>query len=174
MLRSGKPLFDEREMITPNHGIRSIHSRRLVISDGRASSRYLLGVIDDVTERKLAEARIAHLAHYDGLTGLANRALFREQLEKELTLVRRGGQIAVFYLDLDHFKTVNDTLGHSIGDELLKAVAARLQSCLRDCDHIARLGGDEFAVVRTGLAEAKEADRLPSAFAKLSLKTHSI
>jgi diguanylate cyclase (GGDEF)-like protein/PAS domain S-box-containing protein len=160
MLRSGKPLFDEREMITPNHGIRSIHSRRLVISDGRASSRYLLGVIDDVTERKLAEARIAHLAHYDGLTGLANRALFREQLEKELTLVRRGGQIAVFYLDLDHFKTVNDTLGHSIGDELLKAVAARLQSCLRDCDHIARLGGDEFAVVRTGLAEAKEADSL--------------
>jgi diguanylate cyclase (GGDEF)-like protein/PAS domain S-box-containing protein len=160
LLQSEKPQFDEREFVTPDQTIRSIHSRRLMINAGRENAKYVLGVIDDVTERKQAEARIAHLAHYDALTGLANRALFREELEKELTRVRHSGQIAILYLDLDHFKTVNDTLGHLVGDELLKAVASRLKGCLRDRDHIARLGGDEFAVVRTDLIEAKEADLL--------------
>jgi diguanylate cyclase (GGDEF)-like protein len=123
-------------------------------------SQYILGVLDDVTERKKAEARIAHLAHYDALTDLPNRVLFREQLEKELAFVRRGAQLAVLYIDLDHFTSVNDTLGHSLGDDLLKLVAQRLRSCVREGDLIARLGGDEFAVVRTGLESPKEAEAL--------------
>jgi diguanylate cyclase (GGDEF)-like protein len=82
---------------------------------------------------------------------LPNRVLLREQLEQELSFVRRGGQLAVLYLDLDHFKSVNDTLGHSAGDELLKGVTTRMRNCLRDADILARLGGDEFAIVQTGL-----------------------
>jgi len=139
LLQSGQPVFDEREILTRGNGVRSIHSRRLLVDDGRGAHPYVLGVVDDVTERKAAEARIAQLAHYDPLTGLPNRTLFREQLEKELSLVRRGAELAVLYLDLDHFKSINDTLGHPAGDELLKAVAQRLCVCLRKSDLIALL-----------------------------------
>ena len=157
LLQSGGPVFDEREILTRCDGVRSIHSRRLPISDSKGGVAYVLGVVDDVTDRKAAEARIAHLAHYDPLTSLANRTLFREQLEKELSFVQRGAQLAILYLDLDNFKSINDTLGHPAGDELLKAVAQRLRGCLRGSDLIARLGGDEFAIVRTQLEDPKDA-----------------
>jgi len=98
---------------------------------------------EDITERRRSEARIAHLAHYDALTDLPNRTLFRERLEEALKRVQRGEQIAVLYIDIDEFKSVNDTLGHSVGDELLKALAIRLRGCLRETDLVARLGGDE-------------------------------
>jgi diguanylate cyclase (GGDEF)-like protein/PAS domain S-box-containing protein len=111
-------------------------------------------------ERELMEQRIEHMVHHDALTDLPNRAFLRERLEKELTYVGRGGQLAVLYLDLDHFKTVNDTLGHSTGDELLKAAADRLRSCLRNTDFIARLGGDEFAIVQTPLEHLMDAAML--------------
>jgi diguanylate cyclase (GGDEF)-like protein/PAS domain S-box-containing protein len=157
LLQSGTALFDERELITPVGGLRHISSRRLTIRDKSNEARYVLGVIDDVTERKAAEARIAQLAHYDPLTNLPNRTLFREQLETELAFVRRGAKLAVLYLDLDHFKSINDTLGHPAGDELLKAVAERLRNCLRESDLIARLGGDEFAIVQTQLQDPQDA-----------------
>jgi diguanylate cyclase (GGDEF)-like protein len=115
---------------------------------------------DDITERQQAEARIVHMAHHDALTDLPNRVLLRERLEHELSHVRRGRKLAVLYLDLDHFKSVNDTLGHLIGDELLKGVAERLRSCLRETDIIARLGGDEFAIVQTSLQHATDAAML--------------
>jgi diguanylate cyclase (GGDEF)-like protein len=111
-------------------------------------------------ERKLAADRIARLAHYDSLTGVRNRTLFREQLMRELLFARRGAKLAVLYLDLDYFKNINDTLGHRAGDELLRDVAQQIRSCLNDGDLIARLGGDEFAVVRTGLQNPKEAEVL--------------
>ena len=158
LLHSGQALFDEREIQTPGCGVRSIFSRRLIIRDERGEPQFILGVVDDVTERKAAEARIAHLAHYDSLTNLPNRTLFREQLEKELSFVRRGGQLAVFYIDLDHFKGINDTLGHPVGDDLLKEVALRLSGCLRETDLIARLGGDAFAIVQTKIQNAKETE----------------
>jgi diguanylate cyclase (GGDEF)-like protein/PAS domain S-box-containing protein len=149
LLQSGQPSFDERQIFTPRNGLRSIMSKRLAVRDGDGRPRYLLGVIEDITERKQAESRIAHMAHHDALTDLPNRVLFRERLEQELLRIQRGGQMAVLYLDLDQFKTVNDTLGHPIGDQLLKAVAARLLSCVRDADVVARLGGDEFAIIQT-------------------------
>ena len=153
LLQSGNALRDEREIQTPDERMHSIFSRRLIVRDENGTARYLLGVVDDVTERKAAEARIIRLAHYDSLTNLPNRTQFRERLEEELLYVRRGGQLAVFYLDLDNFKNINDTLGHPIGDELLKQVAIRLRGCLREQDLIARLGGDEFAIVQTRLCE---------------------
>jgi diguanylate cyclase (GGDEF)-like protein len=106
---------------------------------------------EDITERRRAEKQIAHLAHYDALTDLPNRVLFREQLERELERVARGEQLAVLYIDIDEFKSINDSLGHPAGDELLKAVAVRLRGCVRETDFVARLGGDEFAIVQTGI-----------------------
>jgi diguanylate cyclase (GGDEF)-like protein/PAS domain S-box-containing protein len=160
LLRSVQPLFDEREIITASHEPRMISSRRIIFNDQRDQTLYILGVVDDVTERKLAEVRIARLAHYDSLTGVPNRTLFREQLMKELLFARRGAKLAVLYLDLDYFKNINDTLGHRAGDELLREVAQQIRSCLNEGDLIARLGGDEFAVVRTNLQDPKEAEVL--------------
>jgi diguanylate cyclase (GGDEF)-like protein/PAS domain S-box-containing protein len=113
----------------------------------RGTDAALVAVID-VTERKLAEARIAHMAHHDALTNLPNRILFRERLTAALERGHRDKKsLAVLSLDLDHFKEVNDTLGHPIGDLLLKAVTERLRACVREGDTIARLGGDEFVIV---------------------------
>jgi diguanylate cyclase (GGDEF)-like protein len=115
---------------------------------------------EDITSRREAEAQIAHMAHHDALTNLPNRTLLRERLEDALAHVQRGGQIAVLYLDLDHFKSINDTLGHGVGDELLKAVALRLKSCIGEDDTIARLGGDEFAIVQTAIGSPSDVANL--------------
>ncbi|CAN7547241.1 EAL domain-containing protein [Bradyrhizobium sp. LjRoot220] len=115
---------------------------------------------EDVTERRRAEERITHLAHYDALTDLPNRTLFHEQLKQELPHVAAGRQLAVLYIDIDEFKSVNDSFGHMIGDELLKSVAVSLRACVRETDFVARLGGDEFAIVQTGVKGADEVTRL--------------
>jgi diguanylate cyclase (GGDEF)-like protein len=119
-----------------------------------------VATIEDVTERKRADEKIAHLAHYDALTDLPNRVLFRQQLENALNKVQPGEQLAVLYIDIDEFKSVNDALGHSVGDELLKAVALRLRGCLRETDVAARLGGDEFAVIQTAVKRPSDTTQL--------------
>jgi diguanylate cyclase (GGDEF)-like protein len=116
-----------------------------------------LATHEDVTERRRAEEQIAHMARHDALTDLPNRVLLRERLEHELKRVKRGENLAVLCLDLDHFKSVNDTLGHPIGDELLKLVADRLRGCTREPDTIARLGGDEFAIIMTQMHQPEDA-----------------
>ena len=112
---------------------------------------------EDITDRQAAEERIVHMARHDALTDLPNRTMLRERLEYELKRVKRGEGLAVLCLDLDNFKSVNDTLGHPIGDELLKVVADRLRSCIRDSDTIARLGGDEFAIIMTAVEDPRAA-----------------
>jgi diguanylate cyclase (GGDEF)-like protein len=119
-----------------------------------------LATHEDITERKQAEEQIAHMARHDALTDLPNRVLLRERLEHELKRVKRGECLAVLCLDLDHFKGVNDTLGHPIGDELLKVVAERLRRCTREPDTIARLGGDEFAIIMTAMQQPSDASAL--------------
>jgi diguanylate cyclase (GGDEF)-like protein len=138
------------------------------LSDGRAFSIVSkpmpgggwLATHEDITERRQAEERIAHMAGHDALTDLPNRTLLRERLEHELKRVKRGECLAVLCLDLDHFKSVNDTLGHPIGDELLKVVADRLRGCTREPDTIARLGGDEFAIIMTSMQHPTDAAAL--------------
>ena len=132
-------------------GTRFITARRIVIRDRKDEPQYLINLVDDVTDRKRADARIRHLAHYDALTDLPNRALFHERLGEELRKVSCDRRFAVLYIDIDEFKSINDSLGHAVGDELLKSVATRLRHCVRDGDFVARLGGDEFAVIQTAI-----------------------
>src|SRR3984957_13231294 len=119
-----------------------------------------VSIHEDITERKRAEERIAYMAHHDPLTGLLNRARFADQLEERLASVAAGARLTVLFLDLDHFKYVNDTLGHLVGDELLKAVAERLRGCVEEADVIARLGGDEFAIIHVETEATEDVSRL--------------
>jgi diguanylate cyclase (GGDEF)-like protein/PAS domain S-box-containing protein len=107
-----------------------------------------VATFEDITEWQRAQEQIFHMARHDALTNLPNRTLFREQLEQALELANRDDQLAVLCLDLDHFKEINDSLGHPIGDALLGKVAARLRECIGQGDAVARLGGDEFAIVQ--------------------------
>jgi diguanylate cyclase (GGDEF)-like protein len=115
------------------------------------------GTTRDITRRKTDEARIAFLARHDALTNLPNRVVFRERLEQSLAETRHSKSLAVIILDLDKFKEVNDTLGHSVGDSLLRVIGERLSSCIRNSDTLARLSGDEFAIVQVDLEEPRDA-----------------
>jgi diguanylate cyclase (GGDEF)-like protein/PAS domain S-box-containing protein len=157
-LQSPEGTLFREEHVWKNHDNEQsyITSKRLVIRDAAGEPSYIVNVVDDVTERRIANEKIAHLAHYDALTDLPNRVLFREQIERELQKAIRGDQFALLYIDIDEFKGINDSLGHHVGDELLKAVAARIRSCIKPTDLIARLGGDEFAVIQTAVGDRAE------------------
>ncbi|MET4386825.1 diguanylate cyclase (GGDEF)-like protein/PAS domain S-box-containing protein [Bradyrhizobium sp. F1.4.3] len=142
-------LLKEQTWKTRTDGQRYTISKRIGIRDKAGEPRYIINVIEDVTEQRKADEKIAHMAHFDALTDLPNRALFREQIERELEKVASGEHFALLYIDVDEFKGINDSLGHHVGDELLKAIAGRIRACLKPGDLIARLGGDEFAVIQT-------------------------
>ena len=144
-------LLDEHAWESESMGRRYITSKRIGIRDQAGDPRYIINVVDDVTEQRRADEKIAHLAHYDALTDLPNRTLFRARIERELEKAGEGEQFALLYIDIDEFKGINDSLGHHIGDELLKTVANRIRGCLKTTDLIARLGGDEFAVIQTAV-----------------------
>jgi len=132
----------------------AVYSRQLVY-EGRPA---VLLALMDMTERKRAEARLAFMAQHDTLTGLPNRTLLRQRMDEMLLHTRRGtDKLAVLVLGLDSFKAVNDTLGHGVGDKLLRAVAKRLRSILREEDALARLDSDEFAIVERGIARPEDA-----------------
>jgi len=112
----------------------------------------------DVTDRKAIQQRIQHLAYHDNLTGLPNRGLLQDRLAHSIARAERGHRkVAVLFIDLDNFKNINDTLGHDVGDELLRQVAKRLAECVRADDTIARQGGDEFIVLLDSLDDGRGA-----------------
>jgi diguanylate cyclase (GGDEF)-like protein len=130
------------------HALDMADGRRLAVNFAPMENAGWLVTLEDITRQRLVEAKIAHMAHHDALTGLPNRVLFHIRLDEAVARSRRGERCAVLYLDLDHFKAVNDTLGHPTGDALLREVTQRLKSQVRDVDTVARLGGDEFAIVQ--------------------------
>jgi diguanylate cyclase (GGDEF)-like protein/PAS domain S-box-containing protein len=137
------------EVEMPDGESRVLATNRIVVRDSQGVARHLIVVIDDITERKKSEQRIAFMAHHDVLTGLPNRLAIMEKIEEAIARHRRrGDSFAVLLLDLDRFKHVNDTLGHAVGDALLRETAVRLKGSLRETDVLARLGGDEFAIVQ--------------------------
>jgi len=141
VVTSGEPWYDVNELR---------NGRLIAVTHHPIANGGSIATHEDVTERRKAELRIAYMAHHDALTDLPNRVRFREEMVEALNSVERGGMVAVLCLDLDYFKDVNDTLGHPVGDALLKQVAARLQEFVRPGDTIARLGGDEFAIIQRG------------------------
>ncbi|GAB3538318.1 hypothetical protein GCM10027343_03740 [Noviherbaspirillum agri] len=131
------------------------------LKDEAGNITHFVSVAEDITERKQAEQTILHLAFHDPLTDLPNRRLFNDRLHQAAAMRhRRDNSFALILLDLDRFKTVNDTLGHDIGEALLKAVATRLQSCTREGDTLARIGGDEFAMIALDIAQPEDLARM--------------
>jgi PleD family two-component response regulator len=121
------------------------HRQRVRDAQGRPAN--YIEIFSDITERKEREERVRHLAHHDALTDLPNRTLLNDRIAQAVSLAERNRtQVAVMFLDLDRFKTVNDSLGHSVGDKLLREVSARLKSCMRASDTVSRLDGDEFVI----------------------------
>ena len=148
----------ERRFITSGGEVVWVNATGSLIRGADGVPRYGLVMIENITERKLLEQRLRHQAFYDPLTGLANRTLFMDRLEHALARAERDlHAVAVMYLDLDGFKSVNDTFGHDQGDQLLIAVGSRLARCLRPMDTIARFGGDEFTVLLEGMVRGHDA-----------------
>jgi diguanylate cyclase (GGDEF)-like protein/PAS domain S-box-containing protein len=138
----------EYRLVRPDESVRWVHARSFPIANPSGDAPWVVEIIEDVTLRREAQRQLVHLARHDALTDLPNRTLFYEALRDALVRAEEGQFIvSVLLLDIDDFKTVNDTLGHTIGDALLREFAARLTKCVRPGDTVGRLGGDEFAVI---------------------------
>jgi diguanylate cyclase (GGDEF)-like protein len=130
----------------------------LAVSVYRSEPGCFVAILQNISDRKRAEATAYHLAYFDGLTDLPNRRMLEDRLNRGLVQARRYSRaLAVMFMDLDHFKNVNDTLGHHVGDELLKVVAGRLATCVRAGDTVARSGGDEFIIVLSEITAPEDA-----------------
>ena len=155
----GHPVTYQRTHKLPSGESRYLEVKLLPHIGDQGKVQGCYAVTTDITEHKLAQERIQRVAHHDSLTGLPNRMLFNDRLGQAISLARRDSrQFALFYLDLDKFKAVNDTAGHTAGDELLQAVAARIRREVRESDTVARVGGDEFTVILPGITRREEAE----------------
>jgi diguanylate cyclase (GGDEF)-like protein len=172
-LSGGKTYNIDHRILLPNGGEKVVHAEAEISRDENGLPIWMAGIMQDITERKQAEAQIYNLAYFDSLTGLPNRLLFKEHLAHALAHAFRTKRVAaILFLDLDRFKYINDTLGHSIGDKLLQGVAERLLVCVRRSDvvgrdeggdidsSVARLGGDEFTVLLSDISSAQDAARV--------------
>ncbi len=172
-IKAEKPYNQDYRIVLPNGATQIIHVQGRTEYDGDGRALRMHGTIQDITERKRTEEQIRHLAFYDSLTSLPNRMLFKEQLNQALQSARREERyVSILFLDLDNFKRVNDTLGHTIGDLLLQDVGARLAQCIRAEDSlarspsaqpnltVARLGGDEFTVLLGRIANTQDAAKV--------------
>jgi diguanylate cyclase (GGDEF)-like protein/PAS domain S-box-containing protein len=154
VLESNEAVEIKEEAIrTASGATLTLHTRKVALRDAQGTATHLLGISVDISEHKRSAERINQLAYYDQLTGLPNRTLLLDRLRLALaTCHRNNTHGALLFLDLDKFKTLNDTQGHDKGDLLLQQVAERLTSCVRGCDTVARLGGDEFVVMLSDLS----------------------
>jgi diguanylate cyclase (GGDEF)-like protein len=141
-------------------GVDMLNGRTLEFTVQPMENGGMVALVEDITERKIAEAKISHLARFDPLTGLPNRSVLRDRMERALSEWRPDNMCAIHFVDLDQFKQVNDTLGHTRGDMLLEAVAERLQTSIRDADVISRFGGDEFVILQAPIKSPDQAEAL--------------
>jgi diguanylate cyclase (GGDEF)-like protein/PAS domain S-box-containing protein len=147
ILRTGQAKIGEEKETWPDGHVTWVLTTKVPLKDLRGQIIGTMGIAHNITDRKQAEARVEYMALHDSLTGLPNRVLLEDRLTQAIALARRNQRsVGVLMLDLDRFKSVNDSFGHYVGDRLLEAVSVRLQACLRESDTIARLGGDEFVV----------------------------
>jgi diguanylate cyclase (GGDEF)-like protein/PAS domain S-box-containing protein len=151
--------MDQRyRIVQPDGAVRWVHQRGSLVHEPDGEVSRIVGIIEDVTERELWQQSLLHLAHHDRLTGLPNRELFYDRLDHAVAQARRQHwMVGVMFIDLDGFKTINDTLGHGVGDQLLQQVATRLENCIRTDDTVGRLGGDEFAVILSDVPRLQDA-----------------
>lgn len=155
----------EMRVIWPDGSTHWIASQGQIIRNPEGRAVSLIGVAMNITERKAAEQRIAHMAQHDTLTGLPNRMLLKDRIAQAVFHAQRGkSKVSVMFIDLDRFKYINDSLGHEAGDRLLQTVAKRIRTCLRESDTVARLGGDEFVIV---LPEAQGSHEVSIVAAKI-------
>ncbi len=160
-LTSHKPYEISHRICMADGRIKWVNERCEMHYDAQGKAVRSTGTVQDITAHKMAEAQISQLAYHDTLTGLNNRFSLQTQLEQALSMAHRELRpLVVIFLDLDRFKTINDTIGHAVGDELLKDVALRLRNSVRESDIVARLGGDEFVVVLTEVEDAPAAARI--------------
>jgi len=151
----------EMDVVREGQKVATVLGYAAPLFDETGRPRGAIGATLDITERKRAEEQIKSLAYHDSLTGLPNRRLFRDRLSMAVAQAHRNSQhLAVLFLDLDRFKSVNDSLGHAAGDRLIQHVAERLRTCLREGDTVARLGGDEFTLLLPGVAQVVDAARV--------------
>jgi len=147
----------EYRLIRPDGTERIVQAQAEIVPGNDGKPDRIIGTIQDITEQRQTQERLNYLAHYDTLTGLPNRVLLQDRLSQAMVEAdRRDRLVALMFLDLDRFKIINDTLGHDVGDALLKSVAERLKSCVRAGDTISRLGGDEFTVVLANVAHVDD------------------
>ena len=160
-MRGETPAGIDHRIVRGDGAERFVHSQIEVVFDKHGRPGRMLATLHDITDRKQLEERLVYQAFHDPLTGLPNRALFTDRLDHALARSRRQAlQLAVLFLDLDHFKLINDTLGHDAGDQVLILAAERVRGCLRPGDTVARLGGDEFTILLEDLTSAEEAEQI--------------
>jgi diguanylate cyclase (GGDEF)-like protein/PAS domain S-box-containing protein len=162
-LQSREPHFEhEHRMLHKDGSYNWVLTRGFAVRDAHARPYRMAGSQSDITDRKLAEERLIHNAFYDTLTGLPNRALLLDRLEQAMARKKRWPEksFGVLYLDLDHFKNINDSLGHAVGDQLLVNVAEKLKEILRTADTVARLGGDEFIILLEDIQSMETVDEI--------------
>lgn len=151
-LQNRTPYSIEHRLLFPDGRIKFVHEKGKTLYDEEGRACRSIGTVQDITEQKMMQESIERMAHYDTLTNLPNRAMFYDRLRQALALAKRNeGGLTLFFMDLDGFKQVNDTLGHHAGDLLLMGVAERLSLCVRESDTVSRLGGDEFTVILSGM-----------------------
>jgi diguanylate cyclase (GGDEF)-like protein/PAS domain S-box-containing protein len=162
-------------IVRPSGEVRWIQDRGFALLDRNGRPARIAGIAVDVTERKASEEHLVEMAYFDALTQLPNRTLFYDRLTQSLAHAKRNGwTLAVLFIDVDHFKRVNDTAGHQAGDELLREMAQRLSTCIRTEDTVARLSGDEFAMVLSRVGTAADAGLVAEKMMKeLSASVHA-
>ncbi len=164
----------EKHSLIPHYERERPDGRVLEVRTTELADGGFVRTLTDITGRRRAEAKVLQLARHDALTGLTNRAVFRQQLEEAASIASAGRPFSVLMIDLDRFKPVNDTYGHAVGDLLLKVVADRLRALTRSDDIVGRLGGDEFALIQIGAGRAEQAETLASRICRALSQPYSI